>query len=185
MAITGCVPFTKVPPGGKSCWKVNGTRFFGVFSVENLRGQMGCKKIDPFFRTKCSKRKFVFHFFKAIFVWYQFQAFAVVFSVNETDLYKMVNALPGWNLPVLNFAYHLRKPWTDRFADVNGIQPTLLTAFLIWIVFPSSYVLNYQHVCSFPGFCVLRDDNRSVWYTFCYLYVALHLLNTFINLLQY
>ena len=32
------------------------------------------------------------------------------FSVNGTDLYKMVNEIPGRNLPVLNFAYHLPKP---------------------------------------------------------------------------
>ena len=27
----------------------------------------------------------------------------------------MVNAIPGQNLPVLNFAYRLPKPWTYRF----------------------------------------------------------------------
>ena len=31
----------------------------------------------------------------------------------------MVNAIPGRNLSVLNCAYHLPKPWTDRFALVN------------------------------------------------------------------
>ena len=30
--------------------------------------------------------------------------------------------IPGRNLPVLNFASHLTKPWTDRFAHVNGKQ---------------------------------------------------------------
>ena len=36
----------------------------------------------------------------------------------------MVNAIPGRNLPVLNFAYHLPKSWTDRFAHghVNNKQ---------------------------------------------------------------
>ena len=40
---------------------------------------------------------------------------------------QTVNAIPGRNLPVLNFTYHLPKPWTDRFAhpDVNGKQPSL------------------------------------------------------------
>ena len=34
-----------------------------------------------------------------------------------------VNAIPGWNLSVLNFAYHVPKPWTDRFAHVSGKEP--------------------------------------------------------------
>ena len=34
-----------------------------------------------------------------------------------------VNAIPGWNLSVLNFAYHVPKPWTDRFAHVSGKDP--------------------------------------------------------------
>ena len=34
----------------------------------------------------------------------------------------MVNAIPGWNLPVLNFAFHLPRPWTDQFAHVNHWQ---------------------------------------------------------------
>ena len=34
-----------------------------------------------------------------------------------------VNAIPGWNLSVLNFAYHVPKPWTDRFAHVRGKEP--------------------------------------------------------------
>ena len=35
----------------------------------------------------------------------------------------MVNAIPGRNQPVLNFAYRLPKSWTDRFASVDGKQP--------------------------------------------------------------
>ena len=34
---------------------------------------------------------------------------------------QMVNAIPGRNLPALNFAYHLPRPWIDRFAHVNGL----------------------------------------------------------------
>ena len=36
----------------------------------------------------------------------------------------MVNAVPGRNLPVLNFVYHLPKPWTDWFAQVKDKQHT-------------------------------------------------------------
>ena len=35
----------------------------------------------------------------------------------------MVNAIPGQNLPVPNFAYHLPKSWIDRFAHLNGKLP--------------------------------------------------------------
>ena len=34
----------------------------------------------------------------------------------------MVNGILERNLPVVNFAYHLPKPWSDRFAYVNGKQ---------------------------------------------------------------
>ena len=39
---------------------------------------------------------------------------------------NMVNMIPGWNLPALNFAYimyHLPKLWTNQFAHENGKQP--------------------------------------------------------------
>ena len=39
---------------------------------------------------------------------------------------QMVNAIPGSDLPLLNFAYHLTKPSTHRFADLNGKQPLLV-----------------------------------------------------------
>ena len=43
----------------------------------------------------------------------------------------MVYAIPGRHLPVLNFASRLPKPWTNRFAPVNGKQPgSSLTPFL-------------------------------------------------------
>ena len=32
----------------------------------------------------------------------------------------MVSPILGQTLPVLNFPYYLTKPWTDRFACVNG-----------------------------------------------------------------
>ena len=47
---------------GKPGWKVNGARLFGSFQ-QKISGSNG----TYFFRTECSKRKFVFHIFKAIF----------------------------------------------------------------------------------------------------------------------
>ena len=66
-------------------WKVNGTGLLGSFQrkISGSNGTPG--KVFLFFRTECSKRKFVFHFFKAIF---------------DTTL-----RVSGTNLLVLNFAY--------------------------------------------------------------------------------
>ena len=36
---------------------------------------------------------------------------------------QKVNAIPEGNLPVPNFAYHLPKSWTDRFALESAKQP--------------------------------------------------------------
>ena len=45
------------------------------------------------------------------------------FSGKRNWFAQMVNAIPGRNLPVPNFAYHLPKLWTDWFVHVNGKQP--------------------------------------------------------------
>ena len=83
------------------------------------------EKVVLFFRTEYSKREFVFHFFKAIFDT-SFRPSRSFFG-KWNWFVQMVNAIPGRNLPVLNFEYHLPKPWTDRFAHVKGIQ-TIFTA---------------------------------------------------------
>ena len=72
-----------------------------------------------FFRTEYSKRKFVFHFFKAIFG-NSFRPSRSFFG-KWSWFAQMVNAIPGRNLRVLNFAYHLPKPKTDRLANVNVV----------------------------------------------------------------
>ena len=36
---------------------------------------------------------------------------------------QMLNAISAQNLPVLNFAYHLPKQWTNRYSNVDGKQP--------------------------------------------------------------
>ena len=104
-----------------SGWKVNGTRLFGSFQRKISWSKGTSERVVLFFRTEYSKQKFVFHFFKAIFD----TSFRPLrsFSSKWNWFVQMVNAIPGWNLPVLNFEYHLPKPWTDRFAHVNGKQP--------------------------------------------------------------
>ena len=63
---------------GKSSWKVTWARGF-VSSQRKISGSNGTsEKVVLFFRMEYSKRKFVIHFFKAIFNT-SFQAFAVVF----------------------------------------------------------------------------------------------------------
>ena len=70
---------------------------------------------------ECFKPKHVFRFFKGIFDT-SIRRLRPFFG-KCSSLVKKVNAIPGRNLPVLNFAYHLPKPWTDRFAHVNGNNP--------------------------------------------------------------
>jgi len=51
----------------KSGWKVNGTGLFGLFQRKISASNGASAKVVLFFWTECSKRKFVFYFFKAIF----------------------------------------------------------------------------------------------------------------------
>ena len=110
---------------GKPGWKVNRTRLFGS-SQRKISGRNGTsEKVVLFSRMEYSKRKFVFHFFKAIFDT-SFRP-SRPFSGKWNWFVHMVNAIPGRNLPVLNFANHWPKPRTDRFAHVNGKQPLFHT----------------------------------------------------------
>ena len=94
------------------------------------------EKVVLFFRTERSKRKFVFHFntprsnmtprlwgqnckfFTTPFFDTSFRPSRPFFG-KWYWFVQMVNAIPGRNLPVLNFAYHLPKPCTDRFSHVQ------------------------------------------------------------------
>ena len=49
---------------GNSGWKVNGTRLFGSFQWKVSGSNGTSEKVLLFFRTECSKRKFVYHLFK-------------------------------------------------------------------------------------------------------------------------
>ena len=104
---------------GKSGWKVNGTRLFGSFQRKNSGSNGTSEKVS--WPPEYYKRKFVFHYFKAIF--------DSSFKPSRSFLGKwnwfvqMVSAMSGRNLPGLDFVYHLPNPWTHRFALVNGKQP--------------------------------------------------------------
>ena len=107
-----CLPFTKIRLESK--WNT-------TLAAENFRVQRTPDKVVLFFRTECFKRKFAFHFFKAIFDT-SFRPSRPFFG-KWIAFVQMVNAIPGRNKTVLNFAYHLPKPWTDRFAYASGKQP--------------------------------------------------------------
>ena len=67
---------------GNSGWKVNGTRLFGSFQWKISGSNGTSEKVVLFFRTECSKRKFVYHLFKP-YLWYRFQALAAIFCPNN------------------------------------------------------------------------------------------------------
>ena len=46
-------------------------------------------------------------------LWHQFQASGAFFRKTKLICTNW-NGIPEWNLPVLNFSYHLAKPWTNR-----------------------------------------------------------------------
>ena len=97
---------------------------FWAFPTDISESNGKSEKVDLFFRREYSKRKFVFHFFKAIFD--TSSRPSRPFSGKWNCVVQMVNAIPGRHLPVLNFANYLPKPWTNRFAHVNGKQPQCL-----------------------------------------------------------
>ena len=105
----------------KSGWKLNGTRLFRLFQWKISGSNGTSEKVVLFPQSECFKRKFVFHFFKAFFN--TSSRLSRPFLGLWNWFVQMVNAIPGRNLLVLNFAYHLPKPWTDRFAHINGKQP--------------------------------------------------------------
>ena len=51
---------------GKPGWKVNGTLLFGSIQRKISWRNGTSEKVVLFFRMECFKRKFVFHFFKAM-----------------------------------------------------------------------------------------------------------------------
>ena len=94
-----------------------------VVAAENFREQRNNSKGSLFFRMEYSKQKFVFHCFKAFFRTSFRPSWSFLSKWN--GFVQMINAIPAQNLAVLNFAYHLPKPSTDRFATVNGKQPLI------------------------------------------------------------
>ena len=68
----------------------------------------------------------------------------------------MVNAIPGRNLPILNFAYHLPKPKTDRLANVNvvadsdlqirgGVGGAVINTMSLMTYTPTCFLFGVRH----------------------------------------
>ena len=136
---------------GKSGWKVNGTWLFWSFQ-RKIPGSKGTsEKVVLFLRTEYSKQKFALYFSKVIFDT-SFRP-SRSFSGKWNWFVQMVNAILGRNLTVLNFAYHLPKPWTDQFALVNGEQPLFLIS------------LNLQGSFFIAGYCLPNLKDFSCYWT--------------------
>ena len=110
----GCLPFTK--RFRKSGWKVNWARLSGSFQ-RNISGSNRIfeEKVVLFFWTGL-----MFHFFKAIF--YTSFRLSLPFFGKCSWFVQMVNEILWRRWPVLNFGYHIPKPWMDRFAHANNKQ---------------------------------------------------------------
>ena len=110
----GCLPFTK--RFRKSGWKVNWARLSGSFQ-RNISGsnRISEEKVVLFFWTGL-----MFHFFKAIF--YTSFRLSLPFFGKCSWFVQMVNEILWRRWPVLNFGYHIPKPWIDRFAHANNKQ---------------------------------------------------------------
>lgn len=91
----------------KSGWRVNGTRLFGSFQWKNFLEQWNALKGSLVFSVGMFQTEIRTPFLQSL-LWYQFQGFLVS---------------GGCNLPVLNFAYYMPNPWTDRNVHVSGKQP--------------------------------------------------------------
>ena len=122
---------------GKFSWKVNGTRLFGSFQWKISGSNGTSEKVVPFFWTEYFKRKFVFHFFKAVFDT-SFRP-SRSFSDKWNWFVQMVNAIPGRHLPVQE-SWILRTICLDLGATglliENGKQPITHFQQFIRLLFP-------------------------------------------------
>ena len=114
----GCLRFTKIFREIRLESKWNTT--FWVFPTENFQEQRNIWKASPVFLDGIFQPEIRDPFLQAIFN-ISFRP-SRPFSVKWNWSVQMVKAIPRRNLPFLNFANHLPRPWTDRFAHVNGKQ---------------------------------------------------------------
>lgn len=105
----------------KTCCKIwlesGWNTVFSVASKRTIFGSNGTlENVALFHRRKRFPSEIRVSYFKT-HLWYQFQAFATFFR-----------------LPVLNFSYHLSKPWIDRFAHIKGKQ-SMSSFYFHWTIY--------------------------------------------------
>ena len=140
----GCTPVVYHLPkfSRKSGWKVNGIRLFGSFYRKISGSNKTSEKVVLFFPDGIFQTEIRVPYLQS-HLWNRVQAFAVVFG-KWNWFVQMVNAMPGRNLPGLNFAYHLwtvaRKdktlPWIQKHFPESKTRPRILgNLFGFWEVF--------------------------------------------------
>ena len=154
----GCTPVVYHLPkfSRKSGWKVNGIRLFGSFYRKISGSNKTSEKVVLFFPDGIFQTEIRVPYLQS-HLWNRVQAFAVVFG-KWNWFVQMVNAIPGRNLPGLNFAYHL---WTVARKDKtlpriqNTSQNSGKSFWILGSVFDSE-----------KCFCILGsvlDSGKCVW----------------------
>ena len=118
---TDCLPCqnVSVKPG----WKVNGTRLLGSFQRKISGKNEASEKVACFSGWNIPNRNSCSISSKPSLV--PVSGPSRSFLGKWNGFVQMVNVIPARNLPVLNFVYHLPKPSTDWFANVNDKQPLI------------------------------------------------------------
>ena len=111
---------------GKSGWNWSkwNTTFWVRFPTENSREQRNIWKGSPIFPDGIFQTEIRVPFLQSHLFFDT--SFRPSFFGKLNWFVPMLNAIPGRNLLVLNFANHLPKPWSDRFDHVNGKQPVFV-----------------------------------------------------------
>ena len=129
----GCLPFTKIFPKIRLESKWNTTLW--VVLSENFREQQNIWKGGPVFSGRNIPNWIRVPYLQS-HLWNRVQAFAVVFG-KWNWFVQMVNAIPGRNLPGLNFAYIYGRLLvrTKHFPESKTRPRILGNLFGFWEVF--------------------------------------------------
>ena len=117
--VNGCLPFTKKFPTFRLERKWKG--YYDVSCPENFQIFRDVLKGVPKFPTKIPNRKCVYHLrFSPV---QTYTPILMRIRCHFLGVVQMVHGNPDRNFSLESFAYHLYKPSTNWFSDVNGKQP--------------------------------------------------------------
>ena len=100
---------------GKPGWKGNGTRLFGSIQRKISWSKGTSEKVVLFFRTECFKRKFVFHFFKAMLPVLCLRCngkYATLFSLALVEVTYSIVARIGFKSPTSHVKCLMHACWS-------------------------------------------------------------------------